>query len=179
MLELFTSKTNRFALIFLRYNLGEWKRHKNITRTLIVLLIILAFAIFFLSYLYLPIDKFSIFTESFNRIAVGLSALAAVVFGPTLVSRELEKDRKIKEYLKRYPHNKFGKDWKIIESEKLPGAYYLLDKEAKTKHHILNMKTVYDLGWHIYLQFSGKIKDDDFQSYKVGDKIRTQGEAGE
>ena len=155
-------------------------RDKNITRALIVLLIVLAFAIFVLSYMLLPADKFNILTESFNRIAVGLSALAAVIFGPTLVSRELEKDRKIKEYLKRYPHDMFGKDWEIIESEKLPGGtYYLLDKKAETKHHILNMKTVYDLGWHIYLRFSKKINDEDFQSYKVGDRIRTQGEAGE
>ena len=153
---------------------------KNITRMLVVLIIILAFAIFLMSYLLLPIDKFNTLTESFNRIAVGLSALAAVIFGPTLVSRELEKDRKIKEYLNRYPHDKFGRDWEIIESKELPGGtYYLLDKKVKTKHHILNMKTVYDLGWHIYLKFSKKINDDVFQSYEVGDRIRTQGEAGE
>ena len=150
---------------------------KIITRTLIVLLIILAFAIFLLLYILLPIDKFNILTESFNRIAVGLSALAAVIFGPTLVSRELEKDRKIKEYLKRYPHDKFGTDWEIIESENHMGAIYLFDKKVKTKHHILNMKTVYDLGWHIYPRKT--IKDNTFQSYKVGDRIRTQGEAGE
>ena len=113
---------------------------KNITRTLVVLLIIFAFAIFLLSYVLLPIDKFNTLTESFNRIAVGLSALAAVIFGPTLVSKEIEKDRKIKEYLKRFPHDKFSKDWEIIESEKLPGAIYVLDKNVQTKHHILNMK---------------------------------------
>lgn len=153
---------------------------KIITRTLIVLLIVLAFETFFLLYILLPIDKFDTLTESFNRIAVGLSALAAVIFGPTLVSRELEKDRKIKEYLKRYPHDKFGKDWEIIENKELPhGTYYLFDKNAKTKHHILNMKTVYDLGWHIYLDFSKKVKNDIFHSYQVGDRIRTQGEAGE
>lgn len=153
---------------------------KIITRTLIVLLIILAFAIFFLLYLLLPINKFNTLTESFNRIAVGLSALAAVIFGPTLVSRELEKDRKIKEYLKRYPHDRFDKNWEIIENEENPpGTYYLFDKKAKTKHHILNMKTVYDLGWHIYLHLSKKIKNSEFMSYQVGDRIRTQGEVGE
>lgn len=109
-----------------------------------------------------------------------MSALAAVIFGPTLVSRELEKDRKIKEYLERYPHDKFNKDWEIIENEQdPPGTYYLLDKKAETKHHILNMKTVYDLGWHIYMRFSRKIKNELFHSYHVGDRIRTQGEAGE
>lgn len=183
MLERTISKTNTLSLkIFLGYNLGDMERtqeygDKNITRTLIVLIIILAFAIFLLSYVLLPIDKFNTLTESFNRIAVGLSALTAVIFGPTLVSREIEKDRKIKEYLKRFPHNKFSEAWEIIDSEKFPGAIYVLDKKVKTKHHILNMKTVYDLGWHIYPRKT--IENSLFQQYKVGDTIRTQGEAGE
>lgn len=150
---------------------------KNITRSLIIFLIIFSFVLFFLAYVCLPLKEFNILTDSFNKIAVGLSALAAVIFGPTLVSRELEKDRKIKEYLKRYPHEKFGKEWEIIESERHPGAIYLFDKKTKTKHHILNMKTVYDLGWHIYPRIT--IQDSKFQSFNVGDRIRTQGEAGE
>lgn len=150
---------------------------KIITRRLLFLLLVLAFALFLLAYVLLPLEKFKTLAESFNLIAVGLSALAAVIFGPTLVSRELEKDRKIKEYLKRYPHDKFGIDWEIIESENHMGAIYLFDKKVKTKHHILNMKTVYDLGWHIYPRKT--VKDETFQSYKVGDRIRTQGEAGE
>lgn len=150
---------------------------KNITRTLIILLVILIFTIFFLLYVLLPADKFNILTENFNRIAVGLSALAAVIFGAPLISREIEKERRIKEYLKRFPHEEFSKDWEIIESEKLPGAIYVLDKKYQIKHHILNMKTVYDLGWHIYPRKT--IKDGLFQSYKVGDRIRTQGEVGE
>lgn len=105
---------------------------KNITRTLVVLLIILAFSLFLLAYIFLSNKEFDILTESFNRIAVGLSALAAVIFGPTLVSRELEKDRKIKEYLERYPHDKFSKDWEIIQSENHIGAIYLLDKRTNT-----------------------------------------------
>lgn len=150
---------------------------KNITRTLIILLIIFFFSLFLLGYVTLPTWKFDLLTESFNRIAVGLSALAAVIFGPTIVSKELEKDRKIKEYLKRFPHDKFGEDWEIIESDIYPGAIYVLNKKTKTKHHILNMKTVWDLGWHIYQR--NTIRDSVFQSFKVGDRIRTQGEAGE
>lgn len=155
----------------------EYRGDRYITRTLLILLILLAFSIFLFFYVYLPTDKFDILTESFNRIAVGLSALAAVIFTPTLVSRELEKDRKIKEYLKRFPHDEFGISWKIIESERYPGAIYVLNINKKIKYHILNMKTVYDLGWHIYPRKT--IKDAIFQSYRVGDRIRTQGEAGE
>ena len=88
---------------FLRYNLCGMEKtqeyeDKNITRTLVVLLIILAFAIFLLSYVLLPIDKFNTLTESFNRVAVGLSALAAVIFGQPLVSRDLEKIEKKKRF---------------------------------------------------------------------------------
>lgn len=39
------------------------------------------------------------------------------------------------------------------------------------------MKTVYDLGWHIYQRKT--ISDSLFQSYKIGDRVRTQGEVGE
>lgn len=157
----------------------EQGRNKFITRRVMVLLIILAFAIFYLSYQLLPLDVFNNLTENFNRIAVGLSALAAVIFGPSIVSGELEKDRKIKEFIDKYPYNKFDINWELIESKEYPGAVYLLDKKLNTKHHILNMKTVYDLGWHIYWNKIKKLEDGDFQKYDVGERIRTQGEAGE
>ena len=138
---------------------------KFVTRRLMVLLIILAFGIFYLSYQLLPPDKFNILTENFNRIAVGISALAAVIFGPSIVGGELEKDRKIKEYVEKYPYNKFNIYWNLIESKEYPGAVYLLDKKLNTKHHILNMKTVYDLGWHIYWHKINKLDDLEFQKY--------------
>lgn len=148
-------------------------------RRLMLLLIIFAFLLFYLLYQLLPPARFDILTENFNRIAVGLSALAAVIFGPSLVGSELEKDRKIKEYIDKYPYDKFGTEWDLIQSKKYLGAIYLLDKKLKTKHHILNMKTVYDLGWHIYWHKIKTLEDNVFQNYKVGERIRTQGEAGE
>lgn len=149
------------------------------SRTLIILTAIFCFESFFLLHMIMSKESFNVLTESFNRIAVGFSALAAIIFGPSIVSKELEKDRKIKEYIEKYPYDKFGIDWKIIENEIYPGAYYLFDIKLQTKHHILNMKTVYDLGWHIFLHKSEKINDTKFLSYQIGERIRTQGEAGE
>lgn len=143
----------------------------------IILLIIAFFEGFFLSYLCLSSSNFNTLTESFNRIAVGLSALFAIIFGPSIVSKEIEKDRKIKEYLRRFPHNKFSLEWEIVQSDAYLGAIYVLDIKNKIKHHILNMKTVYDLGWHIYERKT--IENSVFQSYKTGDTVRTQGEAGQ
>ncbi len=159
--------------------MAEEKKYKGkvLTRRLVFLLIVLVFSVFLLLGVLMSKESFNVLTDSFNRISVGISALVAVLFGPSLVERELEKDRKIKEYLERYPHEKFPTDWEIIQSDKHMGAIYLLDKKDKSKHHILNMKTVYDLGWHIYSRTT--ISDALFQSYKVGDRIRTQGEAGE
>ncbi len=157
------------------------EKHKNedrvVTRRLLILLIIFVFFIFILAYQIFPVKKFNLFVDSFNKIAVGPSALAAVIFGPSLVSRELEKDRKIKEYWKRFPHENFGKKWEIIASELYPDAIYVLNFNNKVKHHILNMKTVWDLGWHIYPR--NQLPDKQFKGYKVGDTIRTRGEANE
>src|SRR3989344_4097689 len=153
------------------------KEFRDTDKRLIILLLIFTFEIFVLLFLILPLTTFKVLTESFNKIAIGFSALTAVIFGPTIVVKEIEKDRKIKEYLKRFPHDKFSTDWEIIESDKYPGAIYVLDKKNKIKHHILNMKTVYNLGWHIYSRKT--LKNSEFLSFKIGDRIRTQGEAGE
>lgn len=159
---------------------GQQENTSNrIPLKMIVLIMVFVFALFILAYWYLSLTQFKLLTDSFNKIAVGLSALLAVFVGQNWVSRQEEKERKIKEYTKKYPHNKFGKDWEIVEPQSIPGAYYVFEKGEQIVHHILNMKTVYDLGWHVYLNTSQKIKDDQFRSYKVGDRIRTQGEAGE
>ena len=152
---------------------------RQIPLSWIVLIMLLVFASFIVAYQCLPLIKFKLLTDSFNKIAVGLAALLAVVVGQNWVVKEEMKEKKIKEYIKKYPHDKFGIDWKIVEPKSYLGAYYVFETKSKTVHHILNMKTVYDLGWHVYLNLSEKIEDSLFRSYTVGDRIRTQGEAGE
>lgn len=145
----------------------------------IILIVVLVFVLFILAFQCLPLTQFNLVVDSFNKIAVGLAALLAVFVGQNWISRQEEKERKIKEYIKRYPHNKFGVDWEVVEPQSSPGAYYVFEKNKQVVHHILNMKTVYDLGWHVYLNTSQKINDSKFRSYEVGERIRTQGEAGE
>ncbi|OGE27035.1 hypothetical protein A3H85_03270 [Candidatus Daviesbacteria bacterium RIFCSPLOWO2_02_FULL_40_8] len=146
---------------------------------LVVLIVVAVFLLFTLAYQCLPLIQFNLLVDSFNKIAVGLAALLGVFVGLNWVSRQEEKERKIKEYIKKYPHNKFRQDWEIVEPQSSSGAYYVFEKSSQIVHHILNMKTVYDLGWHVYLNTSNKINDDEFRSFEVGERIRTQGEAGE
>lgn len=158
------------------------KNEENSNRVpiwLIIEIILVVFIIFWITYDGLPLPKYILLVDSFNKISVGLSALLAVFVGQNWIARQEEKEKKIKEFLKKYPHDKFGIEWKIIEPQSSSGAYYLFEKRREIVHHILNMKTVYDLGWHVYLNTSKKVKDDLFRSYKVGARIRTQGEAGE
>ncbi len=153
--------------------------HSNIPWLLIVFLIAITFAFFSWAYRSMPLNLFELLTDSFNKIALGVSAILAVFVGQNYVSKQEEGEKKIREYKKNYPHEKFGKDWEIVEPKSLPGAYYIFENKKNIVRHILNMKTVYDLGWHVYLNSSKKIDDKIFRSYKVGNRIRTQGDAGE
>ncbi|MBI2029498.1 DKNYY domain-containing protein [Candidatus Gottesmanbacteria bacterium] len=65
----------------------------------------------------------------FNKIAVGLSALLAVFVGQNWITKQEEKEKKIKEYAHKYPSGKFGIDWEIVEPQSLPGAYYVFEKK--------------------------------------------------
>ncbi len=125
------------------------------------------------------LNDLKIVSEIFNSFAIGISALLGANIGTFFVMEELNRRKKTKEYLRRFPHNSFGKDWEIVESKSVPrGTYYIYDKRQHTKHHILNMKTVLDLGWHIYLPFSKIVPDKTFINYETGDVIKTRGEAG-
>lgn len=160
-------------------NKNEENGYWRIPIWLIIEIILGVFVIFWVVYCTLPLLEFKLLTESFNKISVGLAALLAVFVGQNWITKQDEKEKKIKEYIGKYPHNKFGQKWEIVEPQGNPGAYYVFEKERKIVHHILNMKTVYDLGWHVYLNTSRKIEDNLFRSYEVGERIRTQGEAGE
>jgi len=146
---------------------------------LILLVVIVIFDLFIFAYKQLSLTLFALLTDSFNKIAVGTAAILGVIVGQKWVFKQEEKDKKIKQYLRQFPHDKFNEVWQIIEPKSVPGAYYIFEPHKNTVHHILNMKTVYDLGWHVYLNTSKKVNDKIFRSYTVGDRIRTQGEAGE
>lgn len=123
------------------------------------------------------LQNLEIISDIFNKIAIGLAALATAYFGSRYFIEERSRQKQIDLYRKKYPSDKYGKTWKIIVREDRTGEPHVLDIDTSTKHHIWNMKTIYDLGW----QFCDRepIKIDIFNSYSTGDKIRTRGDLGE
>lgn len=129
-----------------------------------------------IGYILIPSDL-AAFADIFNKLSLGIAALLGAFFGSSYVRDLMERRENIKYYLKKYPHSEYGKKWEIIESVKNPGPIYLFDIKKSQKYHIVNMTTVYDLGWHIYPRKS--ISDNLFLSYSVGDRISTFGNVRE
>ncbi|MEX0616266.1 MAG: hypothetical protein WD231_00465 [Candidatus Woykebacteria bacterium] len=123
------------------------------------------------------LQDWAIISDIFNKVAIGIAALITAYFGSAYFIEELSRKRSIEYYRKKYPPEKYKKTFKIIESEKDRGAIFLLDLESLHKHHIWNMKTVYDLGWQLYEREA--LPKEKFLSYLLGDPIRTRGDLGE
>jgi hypothetical protein len=68
-------------------------------------------------------------------------------------------------------------EWKIVVREDRIGEPHLLEIKPKIKHHIWNMKTIYDLSWQFYDK--EPVSKKKFNSYSIGDSVRTRGELGE
>lgn len=143
----------------------------------LTLLFILAAIFFVLVHFLLPLHLINALSDNFNKVAIGIAVLITAYFGSSYFREELSRKRAIEYYRKKYPPEKYQKTFKIIESKDGPGAIFLLDLESLHKHHIWNMKTVYDLGWQLYKRDS--LPNEDFLSYLIGDPIRTRGDLGE
>lgn len=155
----------------------KWSKKFQILRSNLSLLFMLAITLFLLVHLLLPLQLISAISDNFNKVAIGIAALVTAYFGSSYFREELSRKRAIEYYRKKYPPEKYQKTFRIIESEDGPGAIFLLDLETLHKHHIWNMKTVYDLGWQLYKRES--LPNEDFLSYLIGDPIRTRGDLGE
>lgn len=142
-----------------------------------VILVILS-ALFIIAHLVFPLKTLAAISDNFNKIAIGIAVLITAYFGSSYFREELSRKKNIKFYREKYPLQQYGKSYKFIESEKTPGAIFLLDLKSLHKHHIWNMKTMYDLGWQTYLP-AKQLPDEDFHSYLIGDPIRTRGDLGE
>ncbi len=138
---------------------------------------LLGILLFVYIHLVFPTDPINSISDNFNKIAIGIAALVTAYFGSSYFRDELSRKRSIEYYRKKYPPEKYKKTFKIIESENRPGEIFLLDLESLHKHHIWNMKTVFDLGWQLYKRES--LPDEEFLSYLIGDPIRTRGDLGE
>lgn len=143
-----------------------------------VFISVILFTILFIAFHFsLPLDKLNAIFDNFNKLAIGISALIASFAGSLYFIDEFQRRRLIDLYRKRYPLDNYGKRWKIIVREDRTGEPHVLDIGKKTKYHIWNMKTIYDLGWQFYDREA--VKKDGFDSYFAGDPIRTRGDLGE
>ncbi|MBI4040119.1 hypothetical protein HY389_02060 [Candidatus Daviesbacteria bacterium] len=138
---------------------------------------IISILIFVLAHFFLPLEDLNAIADNFNKISIGLAAIIGAYFGSSYFRDELARKRSIKYYREKYPINEYGKKFRIIESGNAPGAIYLHDLVTLHKHHIWNMKTVYDLGWQVFKR--ERLPEDEFHSILIGDPIRTTGELGE
>lgn len=152
-------------------------RLRKISSNLLVFSILVVI-IFVGAHVFLPLQLVNAMSDNFNKIAIGLAALITAYFGSSYFREELSRRRSIKSYREKYPPQLHGKTYKFIESEKTPGAIFLLDLKTKHKHHVWNMKTMYDMGWQIYLP-AEQLPNEKFLSYVTGESIRTRGELGE
>lgn len=139
--------------------------------------IFLGIILFVLLHLLFPVGFIAAISDNFNKVAIGIAALITAYFGSSYFREELSRKRSIEHYRKKYPPENYKKKFRIIESEESPGAIFLLDLDTLHKHHIWNMKTVYDLGWQLYERES--LPNKEFLSYLIGDPIRTRGDLGE
>jgi len=151
------------------------KRLNKYTNSVVV--IVSVSLIFIVAHLVFPLDVLSTISDNFNKIAIGIAALVTAYFGSSYFREELSRKKSIKYYRENYPPVEHGKKYRIIESETQPGAIYLHDLDTLHKHHIWNMKTVYDLGWQAFERV--RLPKEEFDSILIGDPIRTRGELGE
>lgn len=133
--------------------------------------------IFILLHLVLPLELISAISDDFNKIAIGIAALITAYFGSSYLREEISRKRNIAFFRRKYPPEKYKKTYRIIASQEDPGAIFLHDLESLLKHHIWNMKTMYDLGWQTYE--TELLSKEEFLSILSGEPIRTRGDLGE
>ncbi len=155
----------------------KWAKKLQELLNSLSLLFILVVILFVLIHLLLPLQLINALSDNFNKVTIGIAALVTAYFGSSYFREELSRKRAIEYYRKKYPPEKYQKTFKIIGSKDRPEAIFLLDLESLHRHHIWNMKTVYDLGWQLYKRES--LPNKKFLSYSLDNPIRTRGDLGE
>lgn len=145
------------------------------------LFILLLLSIFILPYLFFPFKPpfqgASILFDNFNKAAIGIAALITAYFGSSYFIEEVLRKRRIDNYRKMFPYEKYGEDWEIVVRTDRTGEPHVLNKKTSEIHHLWNMKTIYDLGWQFYDRKA--VSKKIWATYKRGDYIRVRGELGE
>ena len=154
----------------------HWYKKILKVRLTVPIIVVLSIILFIVMHLVLPLDRVNAMAENFNKVAIGLAALLTLMLGNNLFE-ETTRSRNIEYYKKKYPQEEFGEKWILIAPKDDPGAIFLRDKESLLKHHIWNMKTMYDLGWQqLKIEL---LPREDFLSILMGESIRTRGDLGE
>jgi len=84
------------------------------------------------------------------------------------------KRKNLGEELKaRYPPEKNGKSFQLIQSNTQPGKIYLLDTEMNIKHHIASWATFQELGYDFSMVKT--IDKKQFDSIETGRIFLTEG----
>lgn len=141
------------------------------------LIAIIALIIFIVLNLCLPLEKANILFDSFNKVVIAFAAIITAYFGSSYFFEEVLRKRRIDNYRKMFPYDKYGDTWEIVVREDRNGEPHVLNKKTSEIHHLWNMKTIYDLGWQFYDRKPVKIKV--WNTYGRSDYIRTRGELGE
>ncbi len=131
----------------------------------------------------MEISSFSCLIDSriFNNYAVGIGALLAGGGGLKILfnwandwNETRRRDSLRGELQARYPINKFGETYRLIETDFPPGWVYLHDKTQKEKHHIASMLTLIKLGYN--RNTTEKISQKEFDSIPNKEEFLTDGE---
>jgi hypothetical protein len=138
---------------------------------------VLVLIVFVVLNLQLPLEKANILFDSFNKVVIGIAALITAYFGSSYFFEEVLRKRRIDNFRKMFPYDKYEDTWDIVVREDRDGEPHVLNKKTLEIHHLWNMKTIYDLGWQFYER--KPIKKSVWNTYKRGDYIRTRGELGE
>lgn len=144
---------------------------------ILCLIIWIILGLFIIINISFPKDIVNQIVDNFNKTALGVSALLAAFAGNRFLSEESERKKTIRFYKDKYPQEDYGQTWKMIVRQDREGEPHILEINKGIKHHIWNMKTIYDLGWQFYTREPVTI--EQFDGYTTGDPIRTRGELGE
>lgn len=114
-------------------------------------------------------------TEQFQSVGVGLGAFLAGLGGLKIGLDWLEQarlKRKVSRLLQRYPVDKLNKEYRLVETEKYPQKWWLLNETDEMKYWVRNLETTRDLGW-VYAMVK-RVPDKELDKYEEGKPINTR-----
>ncbi len=75
---------------------------------------VFALVVFIILNVYLPLEKANIIFDNFSKAAIGVAALITAYFGSSYFFEEVLRKRRIDNYRKMFPYDKYGDSWDIV-----------------------------------------------------------------